>query len=344
MKRITILFFALLAIGLIFIAAGKKEKVAVEKVIYYMSPVLFDEFQAGSKLMIEKFAKELGYEIKSLNAKNSASLQIDQMDDAIGLKPVAIILNAVDSATIVGSVEKARAEGIPVIVYDRFITETQVDFHSVVGTIKMGEMGADESAKILKNKYGKEKGVVLEIMGDTGDMYTILIDQGFRERMKKYSDIKIIVKDTPLWEPTTSARIVDDQLTVRKDIDIIFLHADFRGTAIVPVLEAHGYKKGDIVMIGTDGAPTGLGLVRDGWMQLDIAVPMVQQAWGLFEFLDEILAKKGIKPGKYDIKGIKSEVIIEKWGPTLYLPGEIITKEMAEDPNLWGNLKVEVEE
>jgi ribose transport system substrate-binding protein len=350
MKRILRFSLVLFVICLILVAAGKKEKGAGEKaagkgVIYDMAPLLWDEFQAGSKLMIEKFAKELGYEIKSLNAGNNATNQIVQMDDIIPLKPTAIILNAVDSSTIVGSVEKARAEGIPVLVYDRFITETKVDFHSVVGTIKMGEMGADECAKFLKTKYGKEKGVVLEIMGDTGDMYTILIDQGFKDRIgKKYPNIETIVKDTPQWEPTVAARVADDQLTARKDIDIIFLHSDARATAIVPVLESHGYKKGDVILIGTDGSPTSLDTIRNGWMQETIAVPMVQQAWGLYEFLDDILAGKQIKPGKYNIKGIESELINEKWGPTLYLPGEILKKDNIENPDLWGNLKVEVEE
>jgi len=343
MKRFGIILVALFLIGVVFFAAGKKESEAEKGVIYYMSPVLFDEFQAGSKLMIEKFAKELGYEIKSLNAHNSATEQIDQMDDVIGLKPKAIILNAVDAASIVGSVNKARAQGISVLVYDRFIMDTTVDFHSVVGTIKMGEIGADESVKILKQKYGKEKGVILELMGDPGDMYTVLIDQGFRERMKKYPEVKLIIKDTPLWEPTTAASIVDDQLTARKDIDIIFVHADFRGTALVPVLKVHGYEKGDIVMIGTDGAPTGLALVRDGWMQETVAVPMVQQAYALFEFIDEVIAKKKIQPGKYNIKGVAAELKIEKWGPTIYLPGEVITKDNVENPDLWGNLKVIVE-
>jgi ribose transport system substrate-binding protein len=186
--------------------------------------------------------------------------------------------------------------------------------------------------------------VVLEVMGDLGDMYTILIDQGFQDRMKRYKDIQLIVKDTPQWEPTVAANVLDDQLTARKDIDIIFLHADFRLTAMAPVLESHGYKKGDIKAIGTDGSPTGLDLVRDGWMQVNIAVPMVQQVWGLFEFLDDIQAKKPIKAGTYNVKGIESEIINEKWGPTLYLPGEIITKANVENPDLWGNVEVQIEE
>jgi ribose transport system substrate-binding protein len=325
-------------------AVGQEDAPKGEGVVYYMAPVLFDEFQAGTKLMMETSGPELGYEVKSLNANNNATRQIEQMDDAITMKPKAIIMNAVDSSTIMGSVDKARAEGIPVLVYDRFITDTTVDFHSVVGTIKIGKMAVGECVNLLKDKYGEEKGVVLEIMGDPGDMYTVLIDEGFREDMAKYPNIEVIAKDTPLWEPTTTATIVDDQLTARKDIDIIFFHADFRGTAIVPVLESHGYKKGDIQMIGTDGAPTGLQVIRDGWMIETIAVPMVQQVWGIWSFMDETLAKEEIKAGTYDIKGVESELVIEKWGPTLYLPGQIITKENADDPNLWGNMKVEIEE
>ena len=343
MKRIFVTVIVLSMIGLVLLAAGRQkegEKPAEKEVIYYMAPLVWDEFQAGSKLMVERFGMEQGYEIKSLNAQNNATNQINQMDDIIPLQPVAIILNAVDSSTIVGSVEKARDEGIPVLVYDRFITETTIDFHSVVGTIKMGEISAYECVRILEEKHGTAKGVVLEIMGDVGDMYTVLIDQGFRNVIGTYPNIKTIIKDTPQWEPTVAARVADDQLTARDDIDIIIIHSDARGTAIVPVLESHGYSKGDVILMGTDGSPTALDLIRDGWMQLTIAVPMVQQAWALFEFMEEVIEGKEIKPGSYDIKGIQSELINEEWGPTLYLPGEILTKENVDNPDLWGNLEV----
>jgi ribose transport system substrate-binding protein len=324
-------------------AAGQEDAPKGEGVVYYMAPVLFDEFQAGTKLMMEKIGPELGYEVKSLNANNNATKQIEQIDDAITMKPKAIIMNAVDSSTIMGSVDKARAEGISVFVFDRFITETTIDFTTVVGTVKMGKIAAGECARLLKDKYGEEKGVVLEIMGDPGDMYTVLIDQGFKESMAAYPNVEVIAKDTPLWEPTTTATIVDDQLTARKDIDIIFLHADFRGTAVVPVLESHGYKKGDITLISTDGAPTGLQVIRDGWMLETIQEPMVAMAYGIWAFMDETLAKETIKTGMYTIQGLEAELKTEKWGPTLYFPGDIISKKNVDDPNLWGNMKVEVE-
>ena len=60
--------------------------------------------------------------------------------------------------------------------------------------------------------------------------------------------------------------------------------------------------------------------------------------------IDDILAEKKIYPGNYTVMGIEAEVAIEDWGPTLYLPGEWITKENVDNPDLWGNLEVEIEE
>ena len=51
-----------------------------------------------------------------------------------------------------------------------------------------------------------------------------------------------------------------------------------------------------------------------------------------------------IKPGNYDIRGIDSEIINEEWGPTLYLPGEVLTIDNSDNPDLWGNLEVQMEE
>lgn len=313
------------------------------KVVYYMAPGLFDEFQAGTNEMMLKFGQEAGYEVRALNAANNAATQVNQMDDAINQKPAAIILNAVDASTITASVDKSREAGIPVLVYDRFIQDTKVDFHSVVGTIKIGEMAAAEVARLLKEKNGEEKGTVLEIMGDPGDNYTILIDQGFQEAMKAYPNIEVVAKTTAGWEPTVAASIVDDQLTANPETDLIFVHADFRATSIIPVLQSHGMDKGDVIMVGTDGAPSGLQAIRDGWMTLTVGVPMVEQVYGIWQFLPDVLAKKAINAGTVDVKGIQAEMKMEEWGPTLYLPGQIVDSTNVDNPDLWGNMEVEVQ-
>jgi ribose transport system substrate-binding protein len=339
-KRISLIITLLLVATTLLTGCAKGS--SSSKVVYYMAPGLFDEFQAGTNKMMLQFGKEAGYEVRALNAGNTSATQVNQIDDAITQKPHAIILNAVDAATITASVDKARQAGIPVLVYDRFIQDTTTDFHSVVGTIKIGNMAADEVARLLKEKNGDAKGTVLEIMGDPGDNYTVLIDQGFQEKIKAdYPNIQVIAKPTAGWEPTVAASIVDDQLTANEKIDLIFVHADFRATSIIPVLQAHGLKQGDVLMVGTDGAPSGLQAIRDGWMVETIGVPMVQQVYGIWQYLEDVFAKKTLTMGAVDVKGVQAELKMEKWGPTLYLPGQIVDKKNVDDPNLWGNMKVE---
>jgi len=95
--------------------------------IYYMVPTLLDEFQTESVNALEKFLKDVGYEPVTLNADNKTDLQQSQMNDVINLKPKAIILAAVDFNALAPYIDKARAAGIPVMIFDRQITSTKSD-------------------------------------------------------------------------------------------------------------------------------------------------------------------------------------------------------------------------
>ncbi len=73
--------------------------------VFYLIPTLLDEFQTESQSAVEMVFPQLGYKVKSLDAQNRADLQLNQFDDAIELKPAAIILNAVDFEAVVPGIE-----------------------------------------------------------------------------------------------------------------------------------------------------------------------------------------------------------------------------------------------
>jgi ribose transport system substrate-binding protein len=305
--------------------------------IYYLLPELLGAVQVMFEAENKRIGEEIGYEIITLNANNQVSEQLRQLDDAIAQKPKAIILNAVDSSTVTGAIEKARADGIKVLVLDRFITETEIDFTSALGTVKMGEIGAEESIRLLKEKYGEEKGVILEVMGDSGDNYSVTIHQGFESVISEYPNIEIVSKDTPGWDTNNTINIVNDQLTARDDIDIIFIHWDGRVPWIYPVLEEKGYAKGDIKIVGTDGVPEALDMIREGWLESTVNTPIISEVNGIWEFMVEVLSGEEIAVGDYDILGVECELVDEEWGPTLYVPGAITNMDNVDDEQWWGN-------
>jgi ribose transport system substrate-binding protein len=307
--------------------------------IYYMIPTLLDEFQTESQKAIEAVFGEMGYEVVSLDAQNRADLQLNQLEDVIQLGPDAIIMNAVDFDAIVPGVEQARAAGIPVLNYDRQIRSTEFELTSVAGTVEIGQVAAGEAIRLLTERHGEPRGLVLQILGDPGDNYTLDIQQGFEEVMAAQApDVEIVTNAAMQWEAENAGTILEDQLLVNPEIDLIFAHAAHLTVPLVAILEAEGKEPGEIMMMASNGAPVGLDNIREGWQQAEVEQPLYAQIYGLAMFTPKILAGEELEPGTYDVVGLKSELTMEEWGPNLKIPGAAITADNVDDTRFWGNL------
>ena len=328
---------ALLGAGLAL--AAQPAAAQQQGTIYYMIPTLLDEFQTESQKAIEAVFGEMGYEVVSLDAQNRADLQLNQLEDVIQLAPDAIIMNAVDFDAIVPGVEEARAAGIPVLNYDRQIRSTEFELTSVAGTVEIGRVAAGEAIRLLTERHGEPKGLVLQILGDPGDNYTLDIQQGFEEIMAAEApDVEIVTNAAMQWEAENAGTILEDQLLVNPEIDLIFAHAAHLTVPLVAILEAEGKQPGDIMMMASNGAPVGLDNIRSGWQQVEVEQPLYAQIYGLAMFAPKILAGESLEPGTYDVVGLKSELTMEEWGPNLKIPGAAITADNVDDTRFWGNL------
>ena len=104
----------------------------------------------------------------------------------------------------------------------------------------------------------------------------------------------------------------------------------------VASLEAAGKKPGDVMMMSSNGAPVGLDLIRKGWLNVEVEQPLYAQAAAVAMFMDKIVGKQEIKPGEYDVLGLKSTVTEEAWGPNIKIPGAAIDKSNVDNPGLLG--------
>ena len=327
------------AIAALAIAAAGSAPAQEKGTIYYLIPTLLDEFQSTSQAAIESVFSEMGYEVRSLDANNRADTQLNQCDTAVATEPQAIILNAVDFDAAGPCIEKAHARDIPVMVYDRTITSVPVEFTSMAGTVRMGRVAGAEAIRLLTERYGDPEGTILQIMGDPGDAYTLDIRQGFDEVMADQGDIEVITKAAQKWEATRAGSIAEDQLLVNKDIDLIFVHAAHLAVSVSAVLESERLEPGEVMLMSSNGAPVGLDLIREGWEQVEIEQPLFAQIWALAKFAPMVIAGQTPEPGTYDILGLESELTIEEWGPTIRIPGAVITSENVDNPRFWGNLE-----
>ena len=307
--------------------------------VYYLVPTLLDEFQTASVDAITKFMGQVGYETVTLNADNKTDVQQGQMNDTTLVHPKAIVIAPVDFNALAPSIERAREAGVPVMIFDRQITSTKVDFTSVAGTIEIGHIAADEIQRLLKDKNGKVSGKVLQVLGDPGDPYTLDIQKGFEEKMAAYPEVTIISNPAMQWEASNAGSIVSDQMLANPDIDLIFVHAAHLAVAAAAALESAGKKPGDVMLVSSNGAPVGLDLIRKGWEQVEVEQPLYAQAAALAMFADKVVNGEAIKAGTYPVLGLESELTDETWGPNIKIPGAAITAENVDDPKFWGNQK-----
>jgi len=310
--------------------------------VYYLSPNQFDEYQTAARWAIEKYVGEAGYNVVTLVAgSEDLTIQLNQMDDILTQDPVAIIVNAVNGEAIAPTLEKARSMGIPIVVFDRVIPVTYADFTCAFDCKALGRLAGEETARLLKEKYGEVRGLVLDLMGDPGDMFTVLMEDGFREVMGQYPEVEINTKIAYEWSATTGANITEDWLLVHPDTDLIFTHADTLTPPIATILEMKGYEPGDVLIVSTCGMPVGLNLVREGWCQSTINILTFAEGAGVAMFLDKIVDRQCPKPGTYTLLGYETTLSCEDSGPQLLLGGAPITSDNVDNPNLWGNFKEE---
>lgn len=309
-------------------------------VVYYLSPSQTDEFQVFASTMIEDFLTEAGYEAKVLSAgSEDSTLQQNQLDTAIAQKPKAIILEAVDPVAIVSGVDQARQAGIPVIVFERIISDTTVDFTSITNNFVSGASGGQAVVDFLKAKYGGDvKGRVLSIEGSASDPGSINLEAGFRSIVDKYPDVTVDTKTAGNWDGAVAASVADDYLTVNPDTDYIFAGGGFLGISIIPILEAHGMKPGAVGLSGWGGTPVELEAIRSGWMTMTIDQPLFAETYGTVQYLDDIIAGKSISAGSATVQGWTATITIESYGPQVQIDASAITTQNVEDPKWWANI------
>lgn len=328
-----------LAIGGAMMAAASAPANAQDRgTIVYLVPTLLDEFQTVSQEAVEFVFGELGFDVVSLDAQNRADLQLNQFEDALALEPTAIILAAVDFAAVTPGVDAAKAANVPVIVFDRQVRSTDFALTSVSGNVDIGRISGREIVRLLEEKNGSASGKVLQILGDPGDNYTLDIQIGFEEVIADHPDIEVITDAALNWEASNAADLAENELLANPDIDLIFSHAAHLSDAVRSVLESSGRSPGDIMMVSSNGAPVGLEMIREGWLQVEVEQPLFAQVWGMAKFINLIEAGAPIEAGNYDVLGLDGTLTIESWGPNLALPGAAITADNVDESKFWGNL------
>lgn len=212
--------------------------------------------EAAIKAALEK----AGAKYISADAQGSNEKQLADIEGLISRGANALIVLAYDADAVLPAVQKAAAEKIPVVAYDRLIQDKGV-YYITFDNVEVGRMQAREVFK------RKPAGNYVFIKGSPTDPNADFLHQGQLEVLKdaiKGGKIKVVGEQyTEGWSPEVAQKNMDQILTKNNNkVDAVVASNDGTAGGVVAALKAQNIS--GVPVSGQDADIAALNRVARG--------------------------------------------------------------------------------
>lgn len=193
--------------------------------------------------------RESGFEIEwnAPTLEVDSSRQIEIVDSMINRKVDGIVLAPVDRKALVGVVERAAKQGIPVSIFDSSI-DTKVPVSYVATN---NEEGGRVAARHLADLIGR-KGKVAVISFMPGSASTEQRAHGFQDEIRsKYPEINIVGLQYGMADRAKAMAVTENILTAHPDLAGLFADNESSSSGAVQALKS---RKSKVKMVAFDHA------------------------------------------------------------------------------------------
>lgn len=263
MKKFAAAMLAGVALSVSF-AAGASAK---DKVIGVSWSNFQEERWKTDEAAMKTAIEAAGDKYISADAQSSAGKQLTDVESLIAQGANALIILAQDASAIGPAVEKALAEGVPVVGYDRLIENKDV-FYLTFDNKEVGRMQAREVFKM------KPEGNYAFIKGSSADPNADFLFAGQMEVLKEAVDagkIKNVGEAyTDGWLPANAQKNMEQILTTNDNkVDAVVASNDGTAGGVVAALAAQGLA-GTVPVSGQDGDHAALNRVALGTQTVSV--------------------------------------------------------------------------
>lgn len=242
---------------------------------------LKEERWIGDRDNFVKRAEELGAEVFVQSANSDDTRQISDVDALLSRGIDALVIIPHNGAAMAKAVEKAHANGVPVLAYDRLITGCDLDVYMTFDNLKVGELQAQFLADRLTAAGGGKKRIV-RIYGSKTDNNATLYKEGQDRILQPLIDsgaIEVVHEDWAQdWRPENAKRITNAAITnVGRNIDAILASNDGTAGGAIQALLEEGLA-GKVLVTGQDAELSACQRIVAGTQSMTIYKPLTQLA------------------------------------------------------------------
>lgn len=242
--------------------------------------------RAGADAAGEEFGARIIWKGPAL--ETDIATQIAIIEDYINKGIDGIVMAACDTKALIPVIDKAKAKGIPVVTFDSGVDPWDYTL-SFVATDNI--LGAKKAADALAELIGK-KGKVACIPFVPGAATSIMREQGFKEGIAAYKDIKLVAVQYSQSEVATGMAVTENILTAHPDLAGIFAANEAGAIGAAQAIKARGLA-GKVKLVGFDAAPTEIAALEEGVIQtLIVQNPYAMGYLGVKTVLDAIAGKE----------------------------------------------------
>jgi ribose transport system substrate-binding protein len=242
-------------------AAPASDPVAKTKVMGIVMPSATHGFTGESIKHAEAFAKELasknGFEYKFLTA-GEASEQNNQIDTLVNEKVDVIVLWPMNGDELRSAAQKVMDAKIPLVIYDRLITDFAPTVEFMGDNVKIGEMTGEYFNNYFKAEI--DAGETINVLEFKGDLSTVPTQRSDGFKSTASEQFVIVQEFTTDWQRAKAMEQMETFLNTSspeeiESIKAVFTHDD---EVVLGVLDAIAAYQGpatlDIRLVSGVGA------------------------------------------------------------------------------------------
>jgi putative multiple sugar transport system substrate-binding protein len=280
-----------------------------------------------------------GYKVDLQYADNKQDVQNTQIENQITMGVDILVIASIDGGALGGVLEQAKAANIPVIAYDRLLTNTdKCDYYATFDNYGVGKMQAEALVSALGLDKGEKGPFNIEIFGGSPDDNNAhIIHQAHMDVIQKYIDSGALIITSgqttmeqigiQAWDSATAQARMDNLLTAYyadKDVKAVLCSNDSTAHGVIASLKGSGYGTADKpypIVTGQDCDKINLGHVARGEQYMTIFKDTRILADEIVKMADAILSGGKAETNTTYDNGVIKEV------PTLGCKLQLVTKD-----------------
>src|ERR671920_627821 len=237
-------------------------------------------YESQDRPNFERKAKELcaDCDIIYSNADQDAAKQQQQAEAAITKGAKVLVLDPVDAASAGAIVNRAKQSQIPVVCYDRLITDADIDYYISFDNEQVGKLQGESLVKKLTDDGAK--GSIIMINGSPTDNNANLFKEGAHSVIDG-SDYKVAKEyDTPDWSPDKAQQEMEQAITAVGKDGFVGVYAANDGTAggAIAAMKGQGIQPSSRPTTGQDAELAAIQRILTGEQLMTVYQPIRQIA------------------------------------------------------------------